>query len=84
MGNHDFFNRNGSRKQTKIKDLRETFLIVCEGERTEPNYFSKFPINREVIEVDIFGEGKNTDSLVLEAINLKSIAEKKYIVYVEN
>jgi hypothetical protein len=31
----------------KVRELRR-FLIVCEGEKTEPNYFRKFPDNPEV------------------------------------
>lgn len=83
MGTHDFFGKNKGRKQLSKKDLRETFLIVCEGERTEPNYFCKFPIKREIIEVDILGEGKNTNSLVLEALRVKNVAEKQGNPYVQ-
>jgi hypothetical protein len=35
-------NRNTSdylRRQTKTRETRKRFLIVCEGERTEVNYF---------------------------------------------
>lgn len=69
MGTHDFFKRD--RRRVSDKKKRDTFLIVCEGERTEPNYFKKFPLKKEVIEVDIIGEGENTNTLVQEAIKLK-------------
>ncbi|MFM9264503.1 RloB family protein [Tychonema sp. BBK16] len=54
---------------------RRWFLIVCEGEKTEPNYFKKFPVNTRVINLDIRGEGKNTRSLVDKAIELKNSSE---------
>lgn len=47
--------------------LRKTFLIVCEGERTEPNYFEAFRVPKEVI--DVIGAGDNTINLVRKAIS---------------
>ncbi|MDF2651270.1 MAG: hypothetical protein K0Q73_7075 [Paenibacillus sp.] len=82
MGTHDFFARSRSKSNEK-RELRETFLIVCEGERTEPNYFLKFPIKKDVIEVDVVGEGRNTESLVREAIKRKRIAETQGKPYVQ-
>jgi hypothetical protein len=63
----DYYNR-------KVK-TRKWFLIVCEGEKTEPNYFKSFPVNPKVIKLDIKGEGKNTKSLVEKAIELKNGSE---------
>jgi hypothetical protein len=54
---------------------RRWFLIVCEGEKTEPNYFRSFPVDRKLIKLDIKGEGKNTKSLVETAIELKNTEE---------
>ena len=54
---------------------RRWFLIVCEGEKTEPNYFKSFPVDPKVIKLDIKGEGKNTKSLVETAIELKNTEE---------
>jgi hypothetical protein len=54
---------------------RRWFLIVCEGEKTEPHYFKSFPVDRKVIKVDVKGEGKNTKSLVEKAIDLKNTEE---------
>ena len=41
---------------------RERVLIVCEGEKTEPNYFKaiKAELPRHVVEVELHGEGDNT------------------------
>ena len=48
---------------------------MCEGEKTEPNYFRRFPVDTNVIKLDIKGEGKNTKSLVEKAIELKNDTE---------
>jgi hypothetical protein len=71
---------------TRLERTRELrrFLIVCEGEKTEPNYFRKFPDNPEVYDrIDIHGTGYNTISLVNEAIKLKEEARNKRIPYIE-
>jgi hypothetical protein len=54
-------------RKTATRTLRKRFLIVCEGEKTEPNYFRAFRVN---IEVRIAGEGKNTITLVKAAQGL--------------
>ena len=54
------------------RPLRKTFLIVCEGQRTEPNYFEAFRVPKEVIEV--IGAGDNTIRLVRNAISLREVA----------
>ncbi|MEG3928781.1 MULTISPECIES: RloB family protein [unclassified Microcoleus] len=60
----DYYNRKDK--------SRRWFLIVCEGEKTEPNYFKSFPVDTKVINLDIRGEGRNTNSLVAKAIELKN------------
>ncbi len=53
-------------------DTREPFprfLIVCEGEKTEPHYFKSFRVSSVVVE--IAGIGLNTLKLVQKAIQLK-------------
>ena len=47
----------------------ETFLITCEGEKTEPNYFRKFRVPHKVIQVE--GLGDHTLSLVKKTLALK-------------
>ena len=63
-----------NRRQNQYEPLQR-FLIVCEGEKTEPNYFNKFPIPPGSV-IDVKGIGANTDSLVKEAIRLMAL--KKY------
>lgn len=65
-------NRNTSdylRRQTKTRETRKNFLIVCEGEKTEVNYFKAFTVPKK-IEVRVKGEGKNSLSLVNKAIQI--------------
>lgn len=50
-------------------------LIVCEGEKTEPNYFQQFKVTSAKIEV--VGTGYNTLSLVQEALRLRDTAKEK-------
>ncbi len=46
-----------------------TFLIVCEGAKTEPNYFKSFPVSTRP-EVTIVGAGCETIAVVNKAIEL--------------
>lgn len=55
------------------KAVRKRFLIVCEGEKTERNYFRRFRVPGKII--DVKGIGFNTISLVKEALNLRVKAE---------
>ena len=46
-------------------------LIVCEGAKTEPNYFKAFRVSSQVC--DIEGSGHNTLSLVRQAVQLSKL-----------
>jgi hypothetical protein len=84
MGHDELFRKR--KALTRLKDTRKLrrILIVCEGEKTEPNYFKRFPENPEVYDrIDIHGTGYNTVSLVNEAIKLKNEARKKKEPYIE-
>ncbi len=50
-----------------------SFLIVCEGEKTEPHYFKGFKLN---ITVEVIGSGFNTEMLVSFTQEIKEKAEK--------
>jgi RloB-like protein len=65
--------RGYSNRKINTRETIPKFLIVCEGEKTEPNYFRKFPVptRPKVIDVDIRGVGRTTLSLVEEALRLK-------------
>lgn len=67
--NEPVFERNEPVLQEK-----PTILIVCEGENTEPSYFSQFRLSTATIKP--IGEGYNTISLVNRATELAK--EKDY------
>ena len=69
-------------RQMNNKSKRKHYLIVCEGEKTEPNYFEslKNALPKGVLSVYDFkidGTGFNTESLVRKAIDLKTAWENQ-------
>lgn len=64
--------RSRERRERKSKELEtraETWLIVCEGKKTEPNYFKALfnyinSKSSKKINIKIVGLGKNTKSVV--------------------
>ena len=60
--------RRSLQRRVNVRELRQRFLIVCEGEKTEPNYFNSFRVPGVVI--DVRGIGQNTVRLVKRAIKL--------------
>lgn len=62
---------------TREKIVR--FLIVCEGDRTEPNYFKELVKDRysEVRSEEIIGEGRSTCSLVKRTEEIKGQLERE-------
>lgn len=52
-------------------------LIVCEGTKTEPNYFRALQLHTNTA-LTIIGEGQNTMQVVSRAIVLKEMSEKPY------
>jgi hypothetical protein len=57
------------RRSTNIKPVKQTFLIVCEGKNTEPDYFNAFRLTSA--HVKALGNGYNTLSLITSAIQIK-------------
>ena len=53
-----------SSRKVNTREVRQRFLIVCEGEKTEPNYFRSFRVPKNVVEIDIKGFGENPSRLV--------------------
>lgn len=75
------FAREEQKRKKNIRPKRRYYLIVCEGEATEPNYFEglKQDLPKGVLtayQIDIEGTGRNTQSLVDEALRLKAAYEK--------
>ena len=55
-------------------------MIVCEGEKTEPNYFKSFPkkIGKVIYDVQFEGGGINTIQVVEKAIEIRDNSAQKY------
>lgn len=74
MGKRPLVNRRNQpaykQRAVDTRVVRERFLIVCEGEKTERNYFECFRVPRKVI--DVHGLGYNTVSLVKKAVDLRN------------
>jgi hypothetical protein len=58
-----------SERKVNNREVKQRFLIVCEGEKTEPKYFEGFRVPKTVI--DIQGLGENPSNLVKSAKELK-------------
>ena len=56
-------------RRVDTRDTKERFLIVCEGTKTEVNYFKRFRVPGRVAR--LIGTGRNTLSLVNQAIDLR-------------
>ncbi|MDR2823957.1 MAG: RloB family protein, partial [Prevotellaceae bacterium] len=69
-----------SRQKSKHREIRVSFLIVCEGAKTEPNYFKSFPkqVGKYVFDIQTDGIGMNTLSLVEKAIELRYNSVQKF------
>jgi len=67
--------RSDLRRRAGKRPLKEAFLIVCEGEKTEPYYFESFRVGSA--KVHVLGLGFNTLSLVKEAVRLKDAARSE-------
>ncbi len=67
------------KRNYRTRPQRQRFLIVCEGEKTEPNYLqglkAKLPPN--LVDIKIEGVGANTMSLINFAIRKQEIAESQ-------
>ena len=63
--------RGYSLRKVNTREVRQRFLIVCEGEKTEPNYFRSFRVPKDVAEIDVQGLGENPSKLVQSAKELK-------------
>ena len=72
------FAKKASKK--KSRELVAYFLIVCEGEKTEPNYFKSFPkkSGKIVYDLKFDGGGISTLKVVEKAIELRDSSKQKY------
>lgn len=67
------------KRKVKTRSKIVRFLIVCEGARTEPNYFQALVKDRysEVRAEEIRGEGRSTCALVTRTFQIKEELERK-------
>ncbi|MGL4598617.1 MAG: RloB family protein [Bacteroidia bacterium] len=65
------------KRRTGFKTIRNNFLIVCEGSKTEPNYFDAFRVPKTIVE----GDGFNTLSLIKYTIKRIASDAQKEIHY---
>ena len=73
--------RKEQQRKKGQRAIRKFILIVCEGEKTEPNYFNVFrkDLPKGVLEnyaIEVDGTGRNTLSMVEEAIRIRNEREK--------
>jgi hypothetical protein len=76
--------RKDSKRKTQFKSKRKFYLIVCEGEKTEPNYFNSLKDSLPkgvlaLVNIDINGTGRNTLSIIEETKKLRKSYESKYL-----
>lgn len=64
--------RGYSTRKINTREVRQRFLIVCEGAKTEPNYFKSFRVPKDVIQIDVEGVGENPSKLVESAKKLNT------------
>lgn len=67
-------------KQPQKRVLRR-LLIICEDTKSAVLYLKKFPFDPKQVQIECVGTGKNTDSLMEEAISRKEAAEKAKAPY---
>jgi hypothetical protein len=67
------------RRKVGVRPVRESFLIVCEGQNTEPEYFNSFRLTSATVKA--VGKGLGTRVLVKEAIRIRLEEQKKGKIY---
>lgn len=63
--------RGYSQRRMNEREVRQRFLIVCEGEKTEPQYFGSFRVPKHVVKVTARGFGISPCRLVDKAVKLR-------------
>ncbi len=67
------------RRISSTRVVKQSFLIICEGENTEPDYFNAFRLTSANIKA--IGQGISTIGLVQKAIRIKEDERHKGISY---
>jgi hypothetical protein len=75
MSKREQNSRGYSTRKVNTREVKQRFLIVCEGEKTEPNYFNSFRVPRKVLQIDVKGVGENPSKLVESAKKYNSLED---------
>lgn len=67
------------KRRQSVRPVKQSFLIVCEGENTEPDYFKAFRMTSATIRV--VGQAMNTITLVKKAISLRDVYNQKNLSF---
>ena len=67
------------KRRSGYRDIKQSFLIICEGVNTEPDYFNAFRLTSASVKA--LGKGLNTIKLVQEAIIIRNEERKKGHVF---
>ncbi len=67
--------RGYSPRKVNTREIKQRFLIVCEGAKSEPNYFMSFRVPKNVVKIDVQGLGENPSKLVQSAKELNKEGE---------
>lgn len=59
--------KDRGRKPPRLRQVRR-ILILCEDTKSSRDYFARFPVDKDQVEIDCVGTGMNTDSLMENAI----------------
>ena len=72
VGTHNYRQR-----PSDSKEVLQRFLIVCEGEKTEPNYFASFRVPPSLVKMHVEGFGVGPPQLVAKALRLRHEASNR-------
>ena len=63
------------KRHSNYRDIKQSFLIICEGVNTEPDYFNAFRLTSASVKA--LGKGLNTIKLVQEAVIVRNEERRK-------
>lgn len=63
------------KRHSNYRDIKQSFLIICEGVNTEPDYFNAFRLTSASVKA--LGKGLNTIKLVQEAVIVRNEGRRK-------
>ncbi len=74
------FERKEKKRKVDVRNKLIYYLIICEGEKTEPNYFKTLEkeLPRNTVELEIDGVGRNTIGLVNYTIKYRNNSCRKF------